>query len=45
VNIYDDGQAYTEGEHRTWLREAGDEGVERVPLPEGASIIAARKRP
>jgi SAM-dependent methyltransferase len=43
LNIYDDGQAYTEGEHHTWLRDAGFEGFERVPLPEGASIISARK--
>ncbi len=44
VNIYEDGQAYTEGEHHTWLREAGFEGFARVPLPEGASVISARKR-
>lgn len=45
VNICEDGQAYTEGEHHAWLREAGFEGFARVPLPEGASIISARKRP
>jgi SAM-dependent methyltransferase len=44
LNIYDEGQAYTEGEHHTWLGEAGFGGFERVPLPEGASIISARKR-
>jgi hypothetical protein len=44
VNIYEDGQAYTEGEHHAWLRDAGFEGFERVPLAEGASIISARKR-
>ena len=36
LNIFDDGRAYTEGEHRTWLTALGFAEIERVPLPEGA---------
>ena len=43
LNIFDDGRAYTEGEHRTWLTALGFAEIERVPLPEGVSIISARK--
>lgn len=43
VNLYDDGQAYTEQEHRDWLSEGGFGDVERIRLSEGRSIIAARK--
>jgi ubiquinone/menaquinone biosynthesis C-methylase UbiE len=43
INYYDDGQAYTEQEHRDWLTEAGFEGFERTTLPEGGSWITARK--
>lgn len=43
LNIYDRGQSYTEGEYREWLTEAGFEGVERVVVPDGTSIITARK--
>ena len=42
LNIYDGGQAFTEGEYRQWLDEAGFQGTERVVLP-GNSIITARK--
>src|SRR5262245_23635629 len=28
ISIYDDGQAYTEQEHRTWLAEAGFKGID-----------------
>jgi ubiquinone/menaquinone biosynthesis C-methylase UbiE len=43
LNIYDEGQAYTEHEYRTWLTEAGFVGIERVVLAGGESLITARK--
>ncbi len=43
LNIYDGGQAYTEGEYRGWLTEAGFEDIERVVLPGATSIMRARK--
>ena len=43
LNIYDGGQAYTEGEYRDWLTAAGFVGFERVVIPDGTSIITARK--
>ena len=44
LNIYDEGQAYTEQEYRDWLTEAGFEGFERVVVPNGTSIVRARKQ-
>ena len=43
VNVYSQGQAYTEQEHKDWLEEAGFGEVERHFLPDQRSIIAARK--
>jgi SAM-dependent methyltransferase len=43
LNIYDGGQAYTEGEYRGWLTEAGFVDIKRVVLPGATSIITARK--
>lgn len=43
INLYDDGQAYTEQEHRNWLTEANFGDFQRISLSEGRSIIAARK--
>lgn len=43
LNIYDEGQAYTETEHREWLREGGFENFERKILPDGFSLMRARK--
>jgi ubiquinone/menaquinone biosynthesis C-methylase UbiE len=43
VNVYDEGQAYTEQEHKEWLEEAGFEGFKRTILPDRGSIITARK--
>jgi cyclopropane fatty-acyl-phospholipid synthase-like methyltransferase len=43
LNIYDEGQAYTEREHREWLQEAGFDDFERKTLPDGFSIVRARK--
>jgi len=43
INVYDEGQAYTEQEHRDWLTEASFEDFQRINLSEGRSIITARK--
>jgi 2-hydroxy-4-(methylsulfanyl)butanoate S-methyltransferase len=45
LSIYDAGQAYTEGEHRSWLAQAGftDVEVHYCASPGGASIVTARK--
>jgi SAM-dependent methyltransferase len=43
LNFFDDGCAYTEGEHRAWLTAAGLVDIERVVVAEGASIMTARK--
>lgn len=43
LNVFDHGQAYTEQEHRNWLTEASFEGFERAALPDGFSLVMARK--
>ena len=43
INVYDEGQAYTEQEHKDWLEEAGFGSVRRTILADGSSIITARK--
>ena len=43
INIYDDGRAYTEAEHRGWLDAAGFRDIERHPIGEGNSIMTATK--
>ena len=43
LNVYDGGQAYTEGEYHNWLAAAGFADIERVVLPNSESIIRARK--
>jgi ubiquinone/menaquinone biosynthesis C-methylase UbiE len=43
LNVFDEGQAYTEQEHRDWLAEAGFEQCERLLLPNKMSIVSARK--
>ena len=44
INVYDEGQAYTEQEHRDWLEESGFGLFKRTTLSDGSSIISARKR-
>ena len=44
LNIYDGGQSYTESEYRRWLNDAGFEDVRRTGLPDGSSVIIARRR-
>jgi len=43
INVYDDGQAYTEQEHKNWLEEAGFGSFRRTILADGSSIITAMK--
>jgi SAM-dependent methyltransferase len=44
LNAFENGQAYTEQQHRDWLAEAGFvEGFERGMVPDGGSIMRARK--
>jgi len=43
LNVYDEGQAYTEQEYRNWLGEAGFENISREVLPDGSSIIHGQK--
>jgi hypothetical protein len=45
LSVYDEGQAYTEQEHRGWLGAAGFSDVEinYGAAPGGASIVTARK--
>ena len=43
INVYDEGQAYTEQEHKDWLKEAGFGSFRRDILADGSSIITARK--
>jgi SAM-dependent methyltransferase len=43
LNRFDEGQAYTEQEYWDWLVEAGFMDFNRVTLPNGTSIIRARK--
>jgi cyclopropane fatty-acyl-phospholipid synthase-like methyltransferase len=45
LNIYDGGQAHTEGRHRQWLSEAGFIDIARKQLGGGYSVIRARKGP
>ncbi len=43
LNVYDEGRAYTEGEYRDWLENAGFVFLERIVVEDGTSIIRARK--
>ena len=43
INVYDEGQAYTEQEHKDWLEEADFDDFRRNILDDGSSIITARK--
>jgi hypothetical protein len=43
LNVFDEGQAYTEQEHRDWFADAGFEQCERHILPNNMSIVSARK--
>ena len=43
INVYDEGRAYTEQENQGWLKDAGFKEFKRTILPDGSSIIKARK--
>ena len=43
INIYDEGQAYTEAEYHHWITAAGFVGFKRDTLPDGLGIITAQK--
>ena len=43
LNVYNEGQAYTEREHKEWLKEARFEDFERKILLDGFSLIGAPK--
>lgn len=43
INVYDEGQAYTEGEHREWLGAVEFTNVQRALLPDGNGVIIAQK--
>jgi hypothetical protein len=43
LSLYEHGQAYTVGEHRAWLEEAGFTDFERQVQPDEVSIITATK--
>ncbi len=43
INIYDEGQAYTEDEYQDWIIAAGFVGFKRDTLPDGLGIITAQK--
>jgi hypothetical protein len=43
LNIFEDGQAYTESEHRAWLDEAGFVDVEVEIRADGRGFVRARR--
>ena len=43
LNVYDDGQAYTESEYRSWFEDAGLTAIERKPVAGGYSILSGSK--
>ena len=43
INIYDEGQAYTEDEYHDWIIAAGFVDFRRDTLPDGLGIITAQK--
>ena len=43
INIYDEGQAYTENEYHGWITAAGFVNFKRDTLPDGLGIITAQK--
>jgi hypothetical protein len=44
LNVYDEGQAYTESEYRRWLADAGFVDVQRETQQDGTSFITALNR-
>lgn len=44
LNVYENGQAYTESEYRDWMGEAGFVNIQRTIRPDGGSILTAQKK-
>ena len=44
INAFDNGSPKTESERRLWLEEAGFENIQRLPFPDGGTIMVAYKR-
>ena len=44
LNVFDDGESYTEQEYFAWLADAGFANMSREPLLAGTSLVTARKR-
>ncbi len=45
INMFDDGQAYTESEYRDWLTDTGFTDITRKLMTSGYSLMTARKGP
>lgn len=45
INVFDDGQAYTESQYRDWLTDAGFTAITRKTMTGGYSLVSARKGP
>jgi len=43
LNVFDEGEAYTESQYRRWFQEAGFTDVVREPFMYGQSVMSARK--
>jgi hypothetical protein len=43
INIYQDGQSYTDGEYRQWLTDAGFHKIDRKLLANNMSLVTAWK--
>ncbi len=44
INLYDDGEAYTESEYTIWLETAGFKAIQRIVQNRGYSLIRAIKK-
>ena len=42
LNLYRHGEAYTEGQYRAWMTEAGFQDISRSRLAEGSTLFRAR---
>ena len=43
LNVFDDGQSYTESQYHSWLKDAGFTAIVRTPFLAGTSLITAQK--
>lgn len=42
LNLYRHGEAYTEGQYRAWMSEAGFLDISRTRLPDGGTLFRGR---